>query len=123
LPLVGSIILFVASGLGQTVVYNNGGPTDTLPLGPGNTIMYFTGTEDFTLPSTQTITAVRAWLYGNSGYADSGNWTIYANTPNTFGAISACADSPPGINSGNAPGPIQVNPFFRKGIANDHKIF
>jgi hypothetical protein len=40
------ILTFLVSAQAQTVVYNNGAPTDTLPFGPGNNIAYFIGAED-----------------------------------------------------------------------------
>jgi hypothetical protein len=76
-----------------TVVYNNGLPTHALPLGPGNNIAYFIGAEDFILTSTQTIGGVRAWLYGNSGYAGSIAWAIYSNIGNQPGAVVASGNA------------------------------
>src|SRR5437016_3023348 len=61
---------------GQSVIYDNGEPNHT----DSSNISYFTGAEDFTLSSNQTITAVRAWLYGNSGYAGSVAWAIYSDS-------------------------------------------
>src|SRR3974390_2141554 len=88
------MLTFLVSAKADTVVYNNGAPTDALPLGPGNNIAYFIGAEDFTLASTEGITAVRAWLYGDSGYAGSIAWAIYTNTASAPGAVLASGASP-----------------------------
>jgi hypothetical protein len=76
-----------------SVVYDNGLPTHALPLGTGNNIAYFIGAEDFTLTTTQTIRAVRAWLYGNSGYAGAIAWAIYSNIGNQPGAVLASGNA------------------------------
>lgn len=84
------MLLQGASLSAQNVIYDNGAPNHV----DGNNIAYFIGAEDFTLNSSQTITAVRAWLLGNSGYAGSIAWAIYANSGNSPGAVLASGASP-----------------------------
>jgi hypothetical protein len=74
-----------------SVVYNNGLPTHA--FNSENNIAYFIGAEDFTLTSTQTIEAVRAWLYGDSGYSGSIAWAIYSNSGNQPGAVLASGNA------------------------------
>jgi pimeloyl-ACP methyl ester carboxylesterase len=86
------VVLLVAQVVGhsQTVIYDNGAPNHV----SASNMAYFIGAEDFTLASSETIVAVRAWLSGDSGYAGSIEWAIYADGGQQPGAVLASGNSP-----------------------------